>query len=50
MSPEVTLICYLAAFVAFAAAFVISRPAWNLVALGLALAVLVPLWAAIEAL
>lgn len=49
MSPTVQFVFYLLAVVCFAAEFVRSRPAWNLIALGLALAFTVPMWAAAKA-
>lgn len=50
MSPDAMFVCLLAAFVAFTVAAVRSWPGLNLVAVGLALWVLVPLWDAVKAL
>lgn len=52
MSPEATFVCLLVAFVAFvlAAAAVTIHPRVSLLGVGLAAWVLVPLWAALEAL
>lgn len=57
MSPEATLLCLFIAFAVFVVAAIISYVTtapgpgrWNLIAIGLAAWVLVPLWAAMKAL
>lgn len=44
MDPTIKFIILLAAFIAFVVEFVRSYPGWNLIALGLALFTLVPMW------